>query len=74
MHCADPLAASLCPQFVRLRTFTQMRCADPLAASLHPQDVRPLVHSPKCTVLTLLRPRSALRMYVLSYFHLNALC
>ena len=40
-------------------------------ASLGPQFVRPLVHSPKCTLLTPLRPRSAFSMYVLSSFEIH---
>ena len=49
--------------------FTEMHCADPLAAPLFPQRVHHLILSPKCTVLTLLRPYFALRKYVLLSVH-----
>ena len=42
------------------------------SASLRPQFVCPLVLSPQYTLLTLLRPRSTLSVYVLSSFYRNS--
>ena len=53
------------------RPFTEMHPADGLAVSPCPQLVRPLVLSPKCTQLILVRPLPALSLYVLSPFHRN---
>ena len=54
------------------RPFTEMDPTDRLASSLRPQLVRPVILSPKWTLLTVLRPRSPLSVYVLSSFHRNA--
>ena len=65
-YCLAP--PSGCKSF---RPFTEMDPSDPLASSLPPQRVCPLVYSPTTTLLNLLLPRSALRMYVLSSFLRN---
>ena len=73
MDPADPLAALLRPQHVRPLVLSEMHSVDLLAASLRPQYVCRLVHSLKWTLLTLLRPCSALRMYAPSSYG-NAPC
>ena len=59
MHPVDSCGLSPPSGCTSYHRFTDMRPADPLATSLCPQVVCPLVHSPKCTLLTLLRPRPA---------------